>query len=267
VTRSRKARRRNSTGGKAATLGRRPRKSGRVKRIVFQTGGPWHPVHRQAALIQSWLPAEWRIETAQGNEALDRLEEADLYVAGAFVGPELNEGIQSEGWKLAEIPAHGYTTPTEAQKESLRCFVGAGRPVLAFHGGIVAYGDWKEYGRLLGFRWERNYTGHARYQEAAVTVATDSHPTVTGVSNYVVSDEIYYNVIVPPEATVTVHAHVAFADWVSFPMVATIEGPAGRCDGAGRSAFLANGHTMESLQPPAIRHIWVNTLRWLLGEG
>ena len=80
-------------------------------------------------------------------------------------------------------------------------------------------------------------------------------------------DEFYYNVLVPPEAEVIVHAHVFFADWVNFPMVVTMEGPAGRCAGAGRTAFLANGHSMQSMEPPAIRQLWRNALGWLLGAA
>ncbi len=53
-----------------------------MKRILFQTGGPWHPVDAQAALVRSWLPGDWRLETAFGNAALDGLADADLRGAG-----------------------------------------------------------------------------------------------------------------------------------------------------------------------------------------
>lgn len=237
-----------------------------MKRILFQTGGPWHPVREQAELIQSWLPAEWRIETAFGAEVFDRLDDADLYVAAAIHGPELEDSppLPARAWSLAGRAAHGYTRPTEMQKDAFRRYVAAGRPLLAFHGGIVAYGDWPEYGRLLGFRWLRGYTGHPPYAERKVQVRTDTHPVVAHVHDFAIHDELYFNVLLPPEMPVGIHAKAHFSEWVDFPMVMTAEGPAGRCPGAGRTAFLANGHDLCSMEPPAIRQLWINTLGWLL---
>jgi uncharacterized protein len=237
-----------------------------MKRILFQTGGPWHPVDAQAALVQSWLPADWRIETAFGVEAFERLETADLYIAAGLHWPELEKVLPDEAWTLAQIRPHGYQRPNARQKEAFRRHVAAGRPVLAFHGGILSYEDWPEYGKLLGFRWHWGYTGHSKYGEYRVKVSTDAHPVVAGVSDYVVHDELYFNVVIPPELPVGVHAKAQFAEWVEFPMVLTAEGATGRCPGAGRTAYLANGHTMQSMEPPAIRRLWLNTLQWLLAN-
>jgi type 1 glutamine amidotransferase len=238
-----------------------------MKRILFQTGGPWHPLEAQAKLVQSWLPPEWHLETASGADVFDRLRDADLYIAAAIHGPELDESLPDEAWTLAQIPAHRYLRPTEAQKENFRHFVASGRPVLAFHGGIVSHGDWPEYGRLLGFRWLRGYTGHPPYAEFSIHVETDAHPVVAGVRDFAIHDERYFNVLMPPEMPVRIHAKANFAEWVDFPMIMTAEGPVGRCPGAGRTAFLANGHSMQSMEPPAIRQIWINTLRWLFGDA
>jgi type 1 glutamine amidotransferase len=233
-------------------------------RILFQTGGPYHPVQLQAALLQSWLPADWRIETACGSAVFDQIAQADLYVAAALHGPELEDELPVDAWTSAGVAPHGYTRPTERQKEAFRRYVASGRPVLAFHGGIVSYGDWPEYGRLLGFRWDRGYTGHSRYAEWKVQVDTRRHPVVADVPDYVIYDELYYNVVIPPELAVLVHARALFAEGVTFPMVMTAEGGAGRCPGAGKTVYLANGHSMQSMEPPAIRRLWLNTLRWLV---
>jgi len=236
-----------------------------MKRIVFQTGGPWHPVAQQAERVRSWLPADWHLETAFANDALDRLADADLFVAGGMLWPELDHPLPDAAWTQAGISPHGYTRPTEAQKEAFRRYVGSGRPLLAFHGGVLCYEDWAEYGRLLGFRWDWGYTGHSTYAAYKVQVDTDRHPVVAGVGDFTVTDELYFNVLLPPEMDATVLARAQFAEWVNFPMVTIAEGPAGRCPGAGRTAYLANGHSMESLEPPAIRQLWLNTLGWLLG--
>ncbi len=233
-------------------------------RLVFQTGGPWHPLDQQAALVQSWLPADWRIVTAVGADAFDRLAEADLFVAAGLHGEELEEALPAGAWQAAQIPAHGYTRPSDRQKDAFRAFVASGRPVLAFHGGIASYADWPEYGRLLGFRWLKRYTDHAGYGRCAVRVATDSHPVVASVRDFTVADELYFNVVVPPEMPVRVHARAHLLPEADLPMVVTGEGPAGRCPGAGKTAFLANGHSLDSMAPAAIRQIWIDTLGWLL---
>jgi type 1 glutamine amidotransferase len=235
-----------------------------MKRILFQTGGPWHPVAKQVELIRFWLLPEWTLEMAFVDEALDRLEDCDLFVAGGMVWPEMDKGMPDAAWEQAGIQAHAYNRPTEAQKEKFRAYVRSGRPILAFHGGILCYEDWAEYGALLGFRWDWGYTGHSVVGDYKVEVQTDSHPVVNGVPSYTINDELYYNVVIPPELDVTVHARAQFAEWVTFPMVMTAEG--GRCKGAGRTAYLANGHSMKSFETPELRTLWLNTIRWLLGE-
>jgi len=236
-----------------------------TKRLLFQTGGPWHPLPRQAELIRSWLPAHYALETAFAADALDRLDDADLFIAAGMVWPLLDQSMPSAAWEQAGIPAHPYVRPTERQKENFRRYVASGRPVLVFHGGILCFEDWPEYGRLLGFRWDWGYTGHSKYAVWPVAVtADDPHPIIAGVRDFRIHDELYFNVVIPPEADVRVHAKARFGEWVEFPMVMTIDGDAGRTPGAGRSAYLANGHTLQSLEPPAIRQLWRNALDWLL---
>lgn len=235
-----------------------------MKRIVFQTGGPWHPLVAQAALIQSWLPADWRIETAPGAEVFDRLDGADLYVAAGLHWKAIEEPLPAEAWTLARISPHAHVSPSEAQRDAFRRYVASGRPVLAFHAGIISYPEWPEYARLVGFHWRRGFTNHANYGEYPVKVATDSHPVVAGVGDFTVRDELYYNVVTPPEMPLRVHAHAPFAPAVDFPLVLTAEGPEGRTAGAGRTAYLAIGHSLESLQPPAVRRLVRNAVGWLL---
>lgn len=235
-----------------------------VKRIVFQTGGPWHPLVAQAALLQTWLPDDWRIETAFGAAVFDRLAGADLYVAAGLHWAAIEQPLPPEAWSAAGLAPHAYTAPTEAQREAFRRYVASGRPVLSFHAGIISYPEWGEYGRLLGFRWHRGYTNHANYGDHAVQVDTDAHPVVAGVGSFRIRDELYYNVAVPPEVAPTVHARAPFAPAVEFPLVLTTEGPAGRTAGAGRAAYLAIGHSLESLAPPEVRRLWRNLIGWLL---
>lgn len=233
-----------------------------MTRILMQTGGPYHPVAAQAELIRSWLPAGWSLETADGAEVFDRLDGADLYVASGLHWPGMDGIADERPWREAGAPKVAYVVPTERQREAFRGYVRSGRPILAFHGGILSFDDWPEYGALVGFRWDMGFTGHSVVADWKVQVDTDRHPVVAGVKDYVVKDELYYNVQTPAELDVVVHARAPFAECVSFPMVMTAEG--GGSAGGGRRAYLANGHSMEAMEPPAIRQVWVNVLHWLL---
>jgi hypothetical protein len=83
-----------------------------MKKIVFQTGGPFHPVEAQANLIQSWLPSNWKIKPAFGSEAFEQLTDADLYVAGglhwtvlsdlsSLIGTDPEPANDSEQWRTS----------------------------------------------------------------------------------------------------------------------------------------------------------------------
>jgi uncharacterized protein len=209
-----------------------------MRTIVFQTGGPFHPVEAQARLIQTWLPSDWRIKTAFGAQAFDQLDDADLYP---------------------------YFPPTEAHKAAFREFVQSGRPILAFHSGILSYNDWPEYGQLLGYRWEQGITDHTLYAEWKVTTKS-SHPIVRGIPDYQVIDELYYNVQVEAGMNQEMHAYAEFGPEqtrpAKFPMV--ISGVGGRTVGAGKTAYLANGHSLQTFECSALPPLWINTLSWLL---
>jgi type 1 glutamine amidotransferase len=243
-----------------------------MKTILFQTGGPFHPVEAQANLIQSWLPSDWKIKPAFGTEAFEQLADADLYVAGGLhwtVLSDLSVLIGSDPeppiWESAQIEKHPYIPPTEALKSEFRKYVQSGRPILAFHSGILSYDDWPEYGQLLGFRWELGITDHTLYAGWKVKTKS-SHAIVRGVPDYDLIDELYYNVQIEAGMNAEMHAYAEFGPEQSrpakFPMVIT--GTGGRIAGAGKTAYLANGHSMKTFECEALRPLWINALKWLL---
>jgi type 1 glutamine amidotransferase len=87
-----------------------------------------------------------------------------------------------------------------------------------------------------------------------------------GVPDYKLTDELYYNVQL--EAGMNAQM-LAFAEFgpentkpAKFPMVIT--GFGGRIAGAGKTAYLANGHSMKTFECAALRPLWINTLDWLV---
>jgi hypothetical protein len=43
-----------------------------------------------------------------------------------------------------------------------------------------------------------------------------------------------------------------------------ITGTGARIAGAGKTAYLANGHSMKTFECEALRPLWINALKWLL---
>jgi type 1 glutamine amidotransferase len=245
-------------------------------KVLFQTGGPFHPVEAQARLIQTWLTDDWKIEPVFGADVFDRLEDVDIYVAAGLHWTGLHDLSNLIGsapeppiWESAQVKKHPYVPPTEKQKIAFRKYVQSGRPILSFHSGILSYDDWPEYGQLLGYRWEQGITEHTLYADWKVTTRS-THPIMRGVPDYELTDELYYNVQVEAGMNAQMHAYAEFGPEntkpAKFPMVIT--GSGGRIAGAGKTAYLANGHSMKTFECAALRPLWVNTLEWLVnGES
>jgi uncharacterized protein len=230
-------------------------------RIHILTGGPYHPVTAQFQQIQSDLGDRAVISFHEGAEAFDQLDHCDLLVLGGlhWTGSAPDKHQWPEGARRT-----GYIRPSEARKAAYVKYVASGRPLLGWHGGIASYDDWPEFGELIGFRWDWRVTLHSHYKEWNVKIEPSAHPVMEGVGDYQLEDELYYNVQVTPGFDYTVHAWAQVQDLIRFPMILTGEG--GRISGAGKTAYLANGHSMRSLECRMYRKVVGNTLNWLLSE-
>lgn len=232
-------------------------------RIHVLTGGPYHPVAQQFGVVQELLGDRASVVECDGASAFDRLEECDLFVAGGLHWTGLaDRGIQEAERPWLDGVRRHYLPPSEEQKRAFVDYVSSGRPVLAWHGGTGSFDDWPEFGRLLGFRWIWGTTAHSKYGHWHVDVEPTGHPVVAGVEGYDIVDELYYDVEVTPGLETAVHATAKY-EGRTLPMVVTAEG--GRAPGAGRTAFLANGHDMRAFDAQAFLLVVVNTIDWLLG--
>ncbi|MCE0483486.1 MAG: ThuA domain-containing protein [Methylacidiphilales bacterium] len=230
-------------------------------RIHVLTGGPYHPVTAQFQQFQSDLGSRAQIHFYEGIEAFDHLKDCDLLVLG---GLHWTGSAPDKHWWPEGVKPGGYHPPTEAQKAAYVQYVASGRPLLGWHGGIASYDDWPEFGTLLGFRWDWRVTLHSQYKEWQVKVEPTGHPVVEGVGDYQIQDEIYYNVQITPGLDYAVHAWAQIQELVRFPMILTGQGA--RIAGAGKTAYLANGHDLKSTSCEAFRKVVVNTLNWLLSK-
>lgn len=230
-------------------------------RIHVLTGGPFHPVADQFALVAELLDGRAEVECRDGASALDELERCDLFVAAGLHWTDM-DGLPQAGPPWPDgVAATSYRSPSPEQRRAFADHVAAGKPVLAWHGGTGSFDDWPEFGRLLGFRWVWGTTSHSAYDRWRVEVEPTGHPAVAGAESFEVDDELYYDVELAADMTAAVHA-AALYEGAPRPMVVTAEG--GRAPGAGRTAFLANGHDMRAFDAEPFRRIVVNTIDWLL---
>ena len=219
-----------------------------MPRIVFHVGGPdFHPVADQARAIALWLGSEYQCELHDGVDAFDHLDGCDLLVL---------MGLHWTG--MAPL---SYRPMETLHRAALERYVASGRPLVAHHGAVASYDDWPRFGQLVGVAWVWGTTSHSPIGTHTVRVRQTNHPVISGVGDFDIVDELYYDLRIANDLTMQVHAE---AEWNgrAHPMVITAEG--GRVRGAGKMVYLANGHDLRAFEAPAMRMFWVNAVRWVL---
>lgn len=228
-------------------------------RIRVLTGGPYHPAAAQFTRLAADGTLPGPVTCVDGAACFDDLDACDLLVVAGLHWTGM-DGTPPERFPEGN-PVMRYATPTPEQRASFARYIASGRPLLNFHGGIACFNDWTEFGVLLGVRWDWSVTAHTPFGPWRVDIAGTGHPVVDGVEAFPIEDELYFNVQITPGLAYTVHAWAPYHD-IRFPMILTAD--VGRVPGAGRMAYLANGHDPRALDSAAFRRVVANTVRWLL---
>lgn len=224
------------------------------KRIRFHVGGPvFHPVAEQADAIRRWLGDGYQCSIHDGVAAFEHLRETDLLV------------LMGLHWTGMADPATGlkYEPMRDSHKQAFEAYVASGRPIIAHHGAIASYDDWPRFGELVGFAWIWGKTNHSPVGDYLVRSLPTGHPIIAGVGDFRIHDELYYDIAIAPGLSVTNHAEAEF-EGKHLPMVMTATG--GRVSGAGKVAYLANGHDMKAFESPAMKTLWINAVGSSLRE-
>jgi type 1 glutamine amidotransferase len=207
-------------------------------------------VEAQARRIIDWLGDEYRAEICEGVKAFEQMDDCDLLV------------LMGLHWTGMTKDSLEYRPMLPHHQQAFERYVASGRPLLAHHGAIASYDDWPRFGELIGFAWIWEITKHSPLGTYRIHTLRTGHPVIDGVNDYTIEDELYYNVRVNPNVESEVHAEVEW-DGLPRPMVSTLSGV--RTPGAGKVVYLANGHDQRAFESPAIKRLWINSVRWLLG--
>ncbi len=133
-------------------------------------------------------------------------------------------------------------------------FVRRGGRLLAMHAASICFDDWEQWWELLGARWNWERSGHPPLGRMQVRITAPHHPLVAGVGDFEVVDEAYGFLDEQPDLEPLLTSAHGGRDhpllWV-------------RPFGAGRVAYDALGHDLQSYDSPQHREILRRTAAWL----
>ena len=197
------------------------------------------PAHIEEYLGRAFSDAGVAVRFAFDVRALsaENLEEVNVFCI-------LRDGTH---WPTADKSAMWMTRD---QEEALVGFVKNGGALLGLHNCPGLYPEGGPYLELLG----GTYNGHGPLERFRVKIHDADHPITRGVESFEVPDEQHTPV---PNLD---KVHVFLKSYSE----RGVEGTAGWAynSGKGRVAYLANGHTRESLAHPMMQRLLRNAINW-----
>jgi scyllo-inositol 2-dehydrogenase (NADP+) len=207
-----------------------------VRQVLMVVGGPWHN-GEQAGEVLAKLLAErkgWKLTVTRDLDALAALP------AGRFAAVV----IYTTGFD------HDLTAPRE---QGLVNFVKGGGGLLAVHSAATSFSGSAAYANLLNAR----FLTHPEFLDVPVQVIDRNHYLTARLPDFTVPDELYIlKDFDPSRCTV-----LARAWWQGKAMPLAYVRP----HGAGRVAYLANGHDLRAWNHPEFQKLLVRALEWTAG--
>lgn len=151
---------------------------------------------------------------------------------------------------------------SEAGRANLLRFVGAGKGLVALHFAVSAWGNWKDYQKLLGRIWiGRRKGGQSRHApRGPFQVRLKAHPISVGLDDFEADDELY--------AGLAGDAPIEIVALARSPQSGKEEPMAWTLDyGKGRVYVLTLGHDVRSRQLAGFKKLLVGGCRWATASG
>jgi scyllo-inositol 2-dehydrogenase (NADP+) len=206
------------------------------RKILMVVGGPWHNGEQAGAALQQLLDkaGRWKLTVTTDLDALASLP------AGKFAAVLI------------------YTTGfdddlTPPREQGLATFVKNGGALVGVHSAAASFKNSQAYADLLGAR----FLTHPEFMDVPVRIVKKDHYLTARLPDYTVPDELYIlKDFDPSKCTV-----LAESDWQgkSMPMAYV------RPYGAGRVAYLANGHDLRAWNHPEFQRLLLRSIEWTTG--
>lgn len=147
---------------------------------------------------------------------------------------------------------------TEAQRTNFLALFDRGIGLVVMHHALASHQDWPEYQRIIGASYssKEEKEGKAGYQhdvEIPITIVAPNHPITTGLTNFMIHDEIYWGFHMRPDVT---------------PLLTTSHPKSGkplawhRTQGKSRVVYLQLGHDHWAYENPNYRQLVARCIRW-----
>lgn len=157
---------------------------------------------------------------------------------------------------LNRLPVEG-GDPPEYLKESLVRFMMEGGGLVTSHFAVANAQNWRDSIHLLGAMWVNGLTTHKPYHQFQVNVEDGGHPILEGVGSFTTNDELYYNLLMRPDAHVLMSANEdLFGNSIAYPMLTT------HSFYGGRAVYMVFGHDDQSVATPEYRRILKQSIEW-----
>jgi type 1 glutamine amidotransferase len=158
----------------------------------------------------------------------------------------------------------GKRWPAETEKAFLD-YISAGHGLVLFHAASTAWGDWPEFGDLIGLTWQKdaagkNISGHGARHAFKIAFTDAEHPITKGMKDFLhVPDELYHRQLLHKGAKVL---DTAFSDKAKGgsgqdePMIVVTELGKGRC------FHNAMGHDAKAMAGPGFQALMLRGTEW-----
>jgi len=225
--------------------------------IQIWGGGPYHPTRAQSEVLRERLePMGHEVRYGDDRSVFepDRLGAADLLVLSGLDWSAITN-VPPHAWVEPGPMPERYEPLADAHFRSIQEHLTAGKPLLCHHSAIISFDERGEFAEFFDGRWIDGRSTHSPYQAFEVHLCDAGHPTTAGLSDFRISDELYYNLIEPQRSRVLMEAEFDGRRW---PL-----GWAGQY-GNARVLYSALGHDMQSYASPELQQFLLNGVTWLL---
>ncbi len=141
---------------------------------------------------------------------------------------------------------------TDTQENGLLNFIQQGRGFFGLHTAAASFRDCKGYhGMLNAF-----FDGHSKYMDFTVNIIDTDDPITEGLSDFVVTDELYY---LKHDLSMSHHLMQAYDPTKDETHVMAFK----HTSGSGRVFYFALGHDMAVLENPSFQEIVRRGALWV----
>ncbi len=233
-----------------------------MAKITLLGGGPYHPFIAQATWFKTVLtPWGHDVTYTESRDALlsDNLVEQDLLILTSLDWSAALDQPQS-GWESPQACTGSYQPLSDACWSGLQSFLAAGKPFLCHHCAIANWDEREELEELFDGRWIWGQSTHGPVGgQVNVEMRAPDHPINQGLTNFSITDELYYKLNGPKRCTVLMEAE---RDGQKWPLAwAGTTGP-----NRSRYFYSGLGHDMAAFGHPSLQRFLMQGINWLLED-